>query len=76
MTPEQEKYIQQNRLKQSMIDMHLHLNVPLKHVRNYMVENNLMLSQAQIQELRAIKRRKNKFVPIAEKGAWNHNALP
>lgn len=69
MTLEKQKFIKENRLKLSMIDISKAIHISYNKVRNYMVENNLMLSKTEINNVKIIKRsNKNK--------SWNWDAMP
>lgn len=57
LTPKEESYIKENRLKKSMIDMAKEINRSYNHVRDYMHENQLQLTK---QEIRAITSQKIK----------------
>jgi len=58
MNIEAEKYIRENRLKESMLDMSKKLNVSYNKVRDYMIANGLTLTKNQINKVKTIKRNK------------------
>lgn len=68
MNTEAEKYIRENRLKESMLDMSKKLNVSYNKVRDYMIANGLTLTKHQINKVKTIKRSKPK--------RWDWDALP
>jgi len=65
-----ENYIKENRLKKSMLDMSIVLGISYNKVRNYMVENNLMISKELVLKIRSSR---NKEIANQEK-PWNWNA--
>ena len=72
MTEEDKKYIKENRLNQSMIDMSKVVNTSYNKVRDYMIENNLNLSKKEINAIKCLKRTSNNL----KIKKWNWNALP
>ena len=72
MTLENKKYIKENRLKQSMVDMGKELNISYDKVRNHMIDNGLTLSSEEINVIKQAKRKFNKN----KTRKWDWNALP
>ncbi|KAB8153400.1 hypothetical protein EZY14_009210 [Kordia sp. TARA_039_SRF] len=69
MNSSAEKYIKENREKLSMMDMAKCLNISYNKVRNFMIENDLMISPEKVQQIRINKIRK-------VNRPWNWDALP
>lgn len=67
MTNLQKDYIQENRLKASMVDMATCLSISYNKVRNYMINNNLQTTKKELEQIKTIKRSKKK--------AWDWDAL-
>ena len=60
LTPEDEKFIRENRHTMSMNDLSKHLNKRYNRIRTFMIDNNLQLPQEQVQQIR-IKKYKEAF---------------
>ena len=71
MKESDKKYIQENRLKESMLGMAKDLGISYNRVRNYMITENLMLTKKQVQKIQVAKTKitKSKMKP------WNWDAL-
>tara|TARA_R110000868_G_scaffold139805_2_gene354923 strand:+ start:7945 stop:8163 length:219 start_codon:yes stop_codon:yes gene_type:complete len=67
MNDKQIIYINENRFKQSMMEMARNLSIPYSRIRIYMVENDLMLTKKQIND---IKQKTNNSNRLAKTG-WS-----
>lgn len=56
ITPSQEEFIRENRLKMSMVDMSEATGVSYHRIRLFLIDNNLKLNTIEVQKLRNIKR--------------------
>jgi len=72
MTEDDKKYINENRLNLSMIDMSEVVNISYNKVRDYMIKNNLTLSKKEINVIKCLKRKSNNL----KTKKWNWDALP
>jgi hypothetical protein len=71
MNLEQQKYIKENRTKESMLTMAKCLGISYSTVRNYMILKNLQVSQETIFKIRSLKMRES----TPNKKPWNWDAL-
>jgi sugar diacid utilization regulator len=71
MNLEQQKYIKQNRTKESMLTMAKCLGISYNKVRNYMILKNLQVSQDTVFKIRSLKKRES----TPNKKPWNWDAL-
>ena len=71
MNLEQQKYIKENRTKESMLTMAKCLGISYSKVRNYMKKNNLQVSQETVFKIRSLKNRES----TPNKKPWNWDAL-
>ena len=55
MKESDQKYIRDNRLKLSMLDMSKHLGMPYSRVRSFMVAQDLMVSKQDVYRIRNAK---------------------
>lgn len=68
MNEENQKYIKENRMTMSMKDMATVLGISYNRVRQFMIDEDIMLTKDEVQEIKRINRSKPK--------PWNWNALP
>jgi hypothetical protein len=66
-----EEYIKKNRTKESMLTMAKCLGISYDKVRNYMILNNLQVSQDTVFKIRSLKRKQS----TPNKRPWNWDAL-
>jgi hypothetical protein len=71
MNLEQQKYIKENRTKESMLTMAKCLGISYNKVRNYMIFKNLQVSQETVFKIRSLKNRES----TPNKKPWNWDAL-
>ena len=71
MNLEQQKYIKENRTKESMLTMAKCLGISYNKVRNYMILKNLQVSQDTVFKIRSLKKRES----TPNKKPWNWDAL-
>jgi len=71
MNLEQQKYIKENRTKESMLTMAKCLGISYNKVRNYMILKNLQVSQETVFKIRSLKKRES----TPNKKPWNWDAL-
>jgi uncharacterized protein YeeX (DUF496 family) len=71
MNLEQQKYIKENRTKESMLTMAKCLGISYNKVRDYMIKNNLQVSQETVFKIRSLKNRES----TPNKKPWNWDAL-
>jgi phage antirepressor YoqD-like protein len=69
MNDDQKEFIKENREKLSMMDIANLLDLSYNRVRNFMIENDLMISPQKVQQIRINKIRK-------VNRPWNWDALP
>jgi len=66
-----QKYIKENRTKESMLTMAKCLGISYSTVRNYMILKNLQVSQETVFKIRSLKNRES----TPNKKPWNWDAL-
>ena len=71
MNLEQQKYIKENRTKESMLTMAKCLGISYNKVRDYMILKNLQVSQETVFKIRSLKKRES----TPNKKPWNWDAL-
>jgi len=72
LTTEDKQYIKENRMHYSMMDMAIWIGCSYNRVRNYMIQNDLMVSKKTAYQIRSRKMgtAKNNDLP------WDWDALP
>jgi hypothetical protein len=83
MTLQQEEFIIENRLTLPIKEMKNELNLSFATIRNFLSDNNLNLTPAQVKQIRNKrdynKKTENKLeeiTPIIQKDFWNQNINP
>jgi phage antirepressor YoqD-like protein len=66
-----QNYIEENRLKMSMVDMAQVMDISYNKVRDYMIANNFMLTKEQVYKVKSIK--KNNV--NSKSKPWNWDAI-
>jgi hypothetical protein len=71
MNLQQQKYIKENRTKESMLTMSKCLGISYHKVRKYMILKDLQVSQETVFKIRSLKKRES----TPNKKPWNWDAL-
>jgi hypothetical protein len=71
MNLQQQKYIKENRIKESMLTMAKCLRISYYKVRKYMILKDLQVSQETVFKIRSLKKRES----TPNKKPWNWDAL-
>jgi uncharacterized protein YgiM (DUF1202 family) len=71
MNLQQQKYIKENRIKESMLTMAKCLGISYHKVRKYMILKDLQVSQETVFKIRSLKKRES----TPNKKPWNWDAL-
>jgi len=71
MNLQQQKYIKENRIKESMLTMAKYLGISYHKVRKYMILKDLQVSQETVFKIRSLKKRES----TQNKKPWNWDAL-
>lgn len=73
LSDNEKQFIRKNRLTMSMANMGKQIGVSYNRVRNFMIQENLMLTKSQVDNIRFPNRKKSKQTQNTEPQRTNNN---